>query len=380
MGNSGIFSLAGYAYQIKVFILYLLQLDDDCTIGYETFDDVALNKSDNKFNKQEKKLHTYNGLIKTPSKIIALQVKHTKLSSDDYEKVLFNWIILKSQNDNVVKFILLVDKKYKNDDITFPNDLKPLFNKIIASAKSQAALITKVKNIINNDYTIFCNLCNNIKENYEFKEVDNIDDIIYENYKQTFNHGGVMETVYRLRIHELSKVFASYILDSIIKNNDYTCKYDQFKHVIEEINSSIRDDEYRPLSFIDFKKTSQVDMDNTNILNSRQYTQLLECKLTSSSIEEYLIMEEYYNYYKLRNLENLNTSKINDIENLTHFNFEMTKTILIQNGNDSPVNRLTQTIDKDNSYATNTHIRRGSAIHLTKEGTADDLLISWKDD
>ena len=44
MNNSGIFSLSGFAYQIKVFIYYLSMLEDGYTIGYETYDDIALKK------------------------------------------------------------------------------------------------------------------------------------------------------------------------------------------------------------------------------------------------------------------------------------------------------------------------------------------------
>lgn len=83
MNNSGIVSFAGYAYQIKVFIYYLAALKQNYTIGYETYDNVALKKSDGEKYKQENKLHTYNGLLNSPSGITALQIKHTHLSNKE---------------------------------------------------------------------------------------------------------------------------------------------------------------------------------------------------------------------------------------------------------------------------------------------------------
>lgn len=39
--NGGIYSLAGFAYQIKVFVLNVLELKNGYTLEYETIDDVA---------------------------------------------------------------------------------------------------------------------------------------------------------------------------------------------------------------------------------------------------------------------------------------------------------------------------------------------------
>ena len=48
--NSGIYSLGGFAYQMKVFILLLLQLKNGCTLEYETIDDVAMKIPADKFD------------------------------------------------------------------------------------------------------------------------------------------------------------------------------------------------------------------------------------------------------------------------------------------------------------------------------------------
>ena len=380
MNSSGIHSLAGFAYQIKVFIYYLTQLQENYTLGYETYDDVAVQRSDIDYAAQEKKLETYNGIFNSPSGITALQVKRTRLSKDDYEKVLFNWIILNNSSSNIEKFVLLVDKSYGNVDSVFPADLSTLYNKIIISDSNRNALITQVKDIINNDYALFTQLCDSIKDKYSFKEIDDIDNEIFESYKPILNHGGVNDVIYKFRIRDLTEKIQHDLLNDISQKHSYKCDYAMFKTIVEDVIARIKDDQFLPPDYSDFRRNSRVDIANTAISKSRQYLQLKKCNLPDLVVKEQLIFEEYYNAYKLRCLENLKSNNIENIECTTHFNFEMTKSNLQSNGKDTPNNRLSQTQEKENSYAQNDQIRNGSAIHLTKADTAADMLISWEDE
>ena len=380
MNNSGIYSLAGFAYQIKVFIYYLTQLQDNYALGFETYDDVALQRTDIDSTAQEGKLQTYNGIFNSPSGITALQVKRTTLSNDDYEKVLFNWIILNNSSANVENFVLLVDKSYGNTDSVFPTDLSSLYNKIINSNSNRNALITQVKEIINNNYTLFTQLCKSIKDRYTFKEIDDIDNEILESYKPIFNHGGVKDVIYKLRIRDLAEKIQYALLEDISQNHFYKCDYAMFKTIVEDVVARIKDDLYIPPDFSDFRRNSRVDIADTAISKSRQYIQLKKCAIPDSLIKEQLIFEEYYNAYKLRCLENLKSNNVENIEHTTHFNFEITKSNLQANNNDTPNNRLVHTQEKANTYAQNDQIRNGSAIHLTKADTAADMLISWEDE
>ena len=380
MNNSGIYSLAGFAYQIKVFIYYLTQLQDNYALGFETYDDVALQRTDIDSTAQEGKLQTYNGIFHSPAGITALQVKRTTLSNDDYEKVLFNWIILNNFSANVENFVLFVDKSYGNTDSVFPTDLNSLYDKIINSSSNRNALITQVKEIINNNYTLFTQLCKSIKDRYIFKEIDDIDNEIFESYKLIFNHGGVKDVIYKMRIRDLAEKIQYALLEDISQNHSYKCDYAMFKTIVEDVVARIKDDLYIPPDFSDFRRNSRVDIADTAISKSRQYIQLKKCAIPDSLIKEQLIFEEYYNAYKLRCLENLKSNNVENIEYTTHFNFEITKSNLQANNNDTPNNRLVHTQEKANTYAQNDQIRNGSAIHLTKADTAADMLISWEDE
>ena len=314
MNNSGIYSLAGFAYQIKVFIYYLTQLQDNYALGFETYDDVALQRTDIDSTVQEGKLQTYNGIFNSPSGITALQVKRTTLSNDDYEKVLFNWIILNNSSANVENFVLLVDKSYGNTDSVFPTDLSSLYNKIINSNSNRNALITQVKEIINNNYTLFTQLCKSIKDRYTFKEIDDIDNEIFESYKPIFNHGGVKDVIYKLRIRDLAEKIQYALLEDISQNHFYKCDYAMFKTIVEDVVARIKDDLYIPPDFSDFRRNSRVDIADTAISKSRQYIQLKKCAIPDSLIKEQLIFEEYYNAYKLRCLENLKSRTYNTFQ------------------------------------------------------------------
>lgn len=381
LNNSGIYSLAGFAYQIKVFIYYLTILQENYTLGYETFDDIALQKGDmnGDVHIQEEKLQTYNGIFNSLSGITVLQVKRTSLSGGDFEKILFNWILLKNYLPNVDKFVLLVDKSYGNTDNVFPANLKLLYDKIVNSKKKGNALITKVKNTFKNNYPLFCGICKEIESKYEFKEIDDIDKLLFESYKSIFNHGGVNDSTYRLRIIELIKKIEYEILTNISENNEYTCDYNRFKSAVEDINFCVRNDSYLP-AFSDFRNRSRINIINTDIAKSRQYLQLTKCSIGEQAIKEQLIFEEYYNSYKLRCLEDLKQNKIDDIEITTYDNFDSVKSNLQANKRDNPNNRLMGTQERANSYAPNDQIRSGSAIHLTKADTDPIKLISWEDE
>ncbi len=379
LNSSGIYSLAGFAYQIKVFVFYLSQLREGYSIGYETYDDVSLHKSDKNISQQEDKLKTYNEIFNTDSGITALQVKQTKLSAEDYEKVLFNWIILNNEQHDIEKYVLVVDKQFENIDCVFPSDYKVLFDKILSSNKNGKALITKVKKLINGNYTLFCEICDKIKGKYEFKELETIENEIYDAFKELFNYGGVMDVTYRLRIRELVNYFSNEILSSVIERNVYKCDFSTFRHKIDEIHMSISDEKYNPASYSEFSRASSIDINNKDLIVSRQYIQLLKCKLPTSSIRDYLIKEEYYSSYKIRNLENMKKNLIEDIELTTYDNFTMAKMDLQFQGKDSAYGRLTETINRENGYTENIQLRHGSAIHLTKEETDPQKMISWED-
>ena len=104
--DSGINSLAGFSYQMKVFILKSATLNENEKIEFETIDDIAFKKvKDNDLDNQDALLHQEN-------KSIAVQVKKTNVTLSVLEKVLYNWLLLKDKK--IDGYYLVTDYDYGN--------------------------------------------------------------------------------------------------------------------------------------------------------------------------------------------------------------------------------------------------------------------------
>ncbi|RKD30822.1 hypothetical protein [Lacrimispora algidixylanolytica] len=376
--NGGISSLSGFAYQIKVFVYYLEKLQDNMEIGYETFEDVAIKYKPDDLEYIDKKCVDFNSLLKTSKGITAIQVKKKKLDAKDFKQLLYNWILLEMSDDPITNYILLMDSSYNNSDLIFDKSALTIYDEIVQSNEDVKSLKSQIKNIIDNDFSKFENAYNNIRANYEFKEIVDMDEMLNQVYGKTFHKPSVNSKVYECRIKALLSKITCEIMESVVKNKSYTCKYDDLIHFLEEICQDISDKEiYTDFSI--FKSLNHISLKDTEIAMSRQYKQLCACFYSENKIEEHLVYEQYYNDYKLGNLENMKKYKIDTIEDTTYSHFTDAKEYLNNINNDKPFFRLDETKKRGNSYTLNEQIYYGSAIHLTKEDIEKKLLISWKD-
>ncbi len=104
--NGGIYSLAGFAYQMKVFILQILQLQRGNVLEYETIDDVALKMTADNIDKHEDQLCS----VLTTTSRKAIQVKRTNVTNSVAKKVLKNWILADKSNNDIEQFVLVTDR------------------------------------------------------------------------------------------------------------------------------------------------------------------------------------------------------------------------------------------------------------------------------
>ena len=104
--ESGINSLRGYAYQIKVFVLCILSINDDMQVGFEVIDDVSIKKlTPETIDDNEDK---FRSSIYSCELVKAIQVKRTSISKDDAKQILFNWILLESSKEQITDYILFL--------------------------------------------------------------------------------------------------------------------------------------------------------------------------------------------------------------------------------------------------------------------------------
>lgn len=160
--SSGINSLGGFSYQIRVFVYYMSLLKKEgMQIEFETIDDVNIREinADNIDENNENFINNVQGLNSN----IAIQVKRTKVTPDVAKKVLLNWILLEISDNKVDKYILATDEYYNNEDILFSKTAEELFTEIKESKKNKKSIITKVKNSFNNDLERFIKIYNIIK-------------------------------------------------------------------------------------------------------------------------------------------------------------------------------------------------------------------------
>ena len=369
--NSGITSLAGYAYQIKVFVYYSFLLNDNFEVSYELYDDVGIKK-----NPSYEELQSFNPVITSCGReISAIQVKHTSLSKEDFKKIIFNWIISCEQN-NIDKYILFCDASY-NNEIKFIQT-NELFDEIIQSKKRGNAIIAKVKKQFENRYEDFKSTYEKIKDNFEFVNNNDIDKSIIEVASPVFRKAA-NETVFLQRLEEYMQQITSEIISKVCKKEAYVLNCKDFSTIIESITQRFTQELTLP-NYSNFKKIQKIQLDDESISLSREYKQLKACNISDKRITDHLVYKMYYNHSRIKYLELDKNNTIDDIENLSYDNYCSVKETLSIENRDTPYNRLNRTKEQSNSFADNEFIKYGSLIYLTSDSIEDDIQISWKDE
>lgn len=375
-GESGIKSLAGFAYQIKVFAYYLANIKREEQIEFETLEDVNIKTL--KTEEIDEKSENYKCILETKEENVAIQVKRTTLSNSTAEKILYNWLIVEKNYTNITRYILFTDESYENEDIIFNIDVKQIFNKIKKSTSKANALITIVKNIFNNDFEEFNKTYNLIKNKYEFKSLANIDNEILNSYEELFRKEAISDSIYYMRIQELMRYITMEIMKSVSNKSPFILTYSKFIKQIEEICNNIEENKVI-ISYSLFKNNHKINWDELNIVKSRECKQLEACELSKRLIEKHIMYKLYYESLRLSYMENNKIQKVDDIEDTTYDNYDFATSLLKRKNEDIPINRLNDTKERSNSYAQNDQIRYGAAIYLTRDDIEMDKQISWKE-
>ena len=373
--TSGINSLGGFAYQIKVFVLYMLTMDENMQTEFETLDDVTVNKlSPKTIDLNEDK---FKSSIISTNGIMVIQVKRKKIDAGTARQILLNWILLEGSGEIVTKYILYTSSEYGNSDILFNISAEDLYLEVLKTTTKKST-IAKVKNRYKKDKDGFIQIYNSIQEKYIFISVDNIDREIDEKCKVLFRKAGVNIVTYYNRIAELLRHMTCEIIEHVNKKESYCICYKEMMVCIEDICSRFTDEHIFP-AYSEFKKINRINFSDLQIAKSREYKQLLACEIPQKIIETHLIYGNYYRHicYCYKELNKL--SKIRDIEETTYENYEYAKCILQKNGEDTPFQRLSATKELSNSYADSEQVKYGSGIYLTREDEREHQ-ISWEDE
>lgn len=377
--ESGIKSLSGFAYQIRVFVYYMSEMiGNNQQIEFETLEDVVVNNTKLHVSMDEKS-DSFRSLLKKSDGYYAIQVKRTKINVATKKKLLFNWLLLESKNSDISKYILYTEDEYGNKGELFDISHQELYKEIINSTKKSNALISKVKSEYMNNPERFEQAYKKVEAKYEFVSEKNLDNKILNGFALLFRRSGISELIFAMRIKELIINITGDIIASVDNKRPYVCTFQQMMRKIEDISNRIKEEYYEP-DYMAFKKARSVNLSDQSLLHSREYLQLLKCNLSEKRIEQHLIFQQYYESIKYRLLEDNKLNVVENIENTTYENFCSVKEELEADDEDSPVKRLNGTKKMDNSYVRNNQTRYGSCIYLTKDDIDEELKISWEDD
>lgn len=144
LNDSGLSSLSGFSYQIKVFILRLTQLQQGQRVEFETLDDVAVRSLSSKDSISDS---CFKWKVDETSSIEVFQVKQTNVSESVRRQVLYNWLLAYNQKPDISKFTLYVAQGYSINEKAFTNDSEKEYQTIIESDKAVTALVSRVKQI-----------------------------------------------------------------------------------------------------------------------------------------------------------------------------------------------------------------------------------------
>lgn len=369
--KSGINSLAGFAYQIKVFAYYAFDLEDDMQVEFETIEDVNFKMS----VPEQIDKHSHKFVCKVTGGNKAIQVKHTSISKAVARQMLLNWILLEGSSHKVDKYILFTDKSYQNNDDFFGEDAKILHKIVVESDKKSNATISQVKNLYSSDKS-FKKIYNKIKEKFEFINLEDIDEKIDFKASVYFRKASNL-IIFNQRLNEFLQHITYNILRAIEKKEPYILTYKEFINIVEDISNRFTFEITAP-SYTDFKKVNNINLEDCKISTSREFMQLKSCELPDHLLKQNLLYGMYYHQIVLKYMENNRANKIDEIEETTFEAFQNVKFKLKKMRTDTPYNRLEETKKYPNSYAQNDQIKYGASIHLTKENIGEKQ-ISWED-
>lgn len=382
MDNSGLQSLAGFCYQIKVFVLCLAEINEFSSVKFEHFDDVEINEQ----FETEDILEQFSGQSLMRDSIKLIQVKKTNVSDDTHKKIIYNWILTTLENPTVASYQLFTDINYENPEELLTFNCEEIYQEICASDKKSSALITKVKEKVIDSYDEFERVYSKIKESHEVINSVDLDNELYDAFKVHLNHGGVTDEIYQCRLEELIRHIQHEILSAAINIKFFECDYNRFKKIIEDITGRIRE-EHLKFNYTLFRDGNKLNISDSEVVRSREYLQLKACYPDTfglNRIEKHLVRMQYYEHYRYKQLKNLKMLHIKDLENSTYDNYEDVLDELKSNlGIDQPLNRLTKTKEKNKilmNILDSKEITEGICIYLTKSEVEKELQISWEDE
>lgn len=374
--DAGIVSLSGFAFQIKVFVMLLSQLQQNQQIEFETLDDVAINSLPNN-DKQEDSCIKKQSDKETGIKVF--QVKQTNVTTDVCRKVLYNWLLALTEEPNVSEFVLYLGKGYSATTTVLSGTADNEYKKIIDSDKLPTALVTRVKVLYQDNSEQFKKDYEYISNRWRLQELENIDELLSSKLTTVFHADAhsIGTIYYQKRIEELFTRICARIMESAGKRQPYICMQNEYMQLCEEICRNISPQQYTP-DYTSFNRVHTPPEVNVEIAQSRAYRQLEFCRLTLSEILNHLSWEQYYQNIRQHYFADAQKDLIIETEDIAYQNHNDVVLELRVEDKDTPLLRLLKTKQRPIHTLKDQYSRWGSYVYLTNDDATNQ--ISWKDE
>lgn len=374
--DSGIASLSGFAFQIKVFILLLGSLQNGERLGFETLDDIAkeIIIHDDSDNDMCIKTKTDNS-----NKITVFQVKQTNVTPAKSRDILYNWLLALNLHRNISHFKLYIDDGYSVNDKVFKNNYSIEYDFIISSTKGKSALISKIKSIYFGNEEQFRQDFDYIANNYTTEKIDDIDKKIMDVYSTALHlDAKSIGAVYaKQRLKELFTITCARIIDCISQRKPFYCIREEIMQVCDEICRNISPDKYMP-DYSSFKQLHSFSKVSDTVKATRAYRQLQYCNLDAPNTMMHLLWQQYYGNIRNHYLMDAQQNIVDGIEDVASENHKNVVIELQEFGKDTPRLRLVKTKAKPIYALSDEHSCWGAYVFLTNDTGPN--MISWKDD
>ena len=367
MDLSGILSQAGFAFQMKVFLKQVTELNPNAVASYEYLDDISASTS----------LDELSGRIGLcESRLI--QVKNTNVGKRDVVQIYTNWILAVSKHESISSFWLLYsdDKSLSVhfDAITAIQFIESLDERAKKSSRSNAA---KLRASLNDDDIVRLFSCVKEKASAYAINENAINAEIRDNLSSIFHLTSNVD-LFDERVAELRRRIHFNVSEAMLKAIPYKIDYESFMQLCEQICAKISSKRFEP-DYSAWMAAADGDLLDARE-SSREYRQLHSCQEDASFITQHLYFCEYYRSINYERLAKCQADTVASLESAAFNNFCDSCNLLKLDGKDDPMRRLIETKRCQNSYAYNDHEKWGSCIWLTREETPTEKRISWKDE
>ncbi len=376
LNPSGLNSLSGFSFQIKVFIYQLTKLRQNQCVEFETLDDVAVQSipKENRIEDSCLKLHIYNN---TTTQLF--QVKQTNVTASVGRQVLYNWLIAYNKYSSIDEYVLLIAQGYRCSGTLFTGTGDKEYTYMMKTDAKSPSLAHQVKQIYEGEKEKFLADYKTVCSKVKIVVLVNIDDLIKLELENQFHSAApeIGSVYFSQRVTELFNIVCARIMESAAKRIPYICTYPEYMQLCDEICRHISPEQYSP-DYSAFKQVSSSHGIIDAVKESREYQQLAYCKLPLSDIEEHIRWEQFYQNIRHHYLIDARKEAIVKTENIAHNNHKDVVLELKADDKDMPIRRLIKTKQCQISTLQDEFSRWGAYIYLTQEGA--DNQISWRDE